>query len=73
MEKMPKAILLSGFTDKEIMELLKCYKANKNLPRTIFASVTETSLKWKVEDWLKELAEEDRYFKEKLKTEENGK
>ncbi len=68
--KTPKAILLSGFTDEEIKELLRCYKENKNLPHTIFATVTETVLKWKVEDWLKELEEEDRYFRKKINKEE---
>jgi hypothetical protein len=66
-EKLPKAILISGFTDEEIRELLRCYRENKKLPRTIFATVTETALEWKVKDWLKELEEEDRYFKKQLK------
>ncbi len=66
-KKLPKAILISGFSDEEIKELLKCYKANKNLPQTIFASVTKTVLEWKVKDWLKELEEEDRYFRNKTK------
>jgi len=29
---MPKAILLSGFTEDELKKLLKYYKQNKNLP-----------------------------------------
>ncbi len=71
MEKVPKAILLSGFTNEEIKEFLNWYKQNKNLPRVILASVTETALEWKVKDWLKELEEEDRYFREKIKPEQN--
>jgi DNA-binding transcriptional MerR regulator len=59
-----KAILLSGFTNSEIKELLNCYKANKNLPKDIiFATVTETALDWKVKDWLKELEAEHAEFK----------
>ena len=71
MEKVPKAILLSGFTNEEIREFLGWYKQNKNLPRVILASVTETALEWKVKDWLKELEEEDKYFREKVKSERN--
>jgi DNA-binding transcriptional MerR regulator len=64
MDKQPKAVLLSGFTNEEIREFLNWYKQNKKLPRVILASVTETALEWKVKDWLKELEEEDRYFRE---------
>jgi len=71
MEKVPKAVLLSGFTNEEIKEFLSWYKQNKNLPRVILASVTETALEWKVKDWLKELEEEDKYFREKAKSEKN--
>lgn len=67
MEKNEKVILLSGFTNSEIKEILNCYKENKKLPKDIiFATVTETSLKWTVEEWLNELSKEHEEFK-KLK------
>ena len=67
MEKEPKAILLSGFTNGEIKELLNSYKKNDKLPKDIiFATVTETALNWTVKDWLKELSTEHKEFK-KLK------
>ena len=67
MEKEPKAILLSGFTNGEIKELLNSYKKNGKLPKDIiFATITETALNWTVKDWLKELNAEHEEFK-KLK------
>ncbi len=63
MDQLPKAILLSGFSNDEIKELLNCYRKNKKLPETIFASVTKTALNWKVKDWLKELQAEHEEFK----------
>ncbi|MGB9694976.1 MAG: DUF3783 domain-containing protein [Caldisericaceae bacterium] len=59
-----KFILLAGFSNEEIIEFLKIYKANEKLPKAIFASVTETALDWKVKDWLDELTKEDDYYKQ---------
>ncbi len=67
MKKNEKVILLNGFTNSEIKEILNCYKENKKLPKDIiFATVTETALKWTVEEWLNELSKEHEEFK-KLK------
>lgn len=57
-----KFVLLANFSKEEVFELISWYKQNKKLPPSIFASVTETVLKWRVSEWLQELENEDKYF-----------
>ena len=60
-----KTIILNDFTDKEINEFINHYKKNPNLPKSIFALVTETTKEMKVKDILKELEEEHQELSKK--------
>ncbi len=60
-----KYILLSGFTNDEVKKVINCLKSSKELPRIIFATTTETVLKWTVKKWLDELAKEDIIYESK--------
>lgn len=51
----PKALIMSGFTQKEIHNFVQNYKS-LSLPMPLFAVVTPTSKKWKLGKLLKELA-----------------
>lgn len=50
-----KVILLSGFSDKQLHDVIDAYRSNKKLPKTIFATVTEQSKEFKVKELLEEL------------------
>ena len=54
-EKRTKIILLSGFSDKQLHDLIDAYRSDKKFPKAIFATVTEQSLKFRVADLLAEL------------------
>ncbi len=61
-----KIIIVNGFTEEELKEFLSWYRKNENLPKSIFAVVTQHSIEWKLGDLLKELIREDEEMK-KLK------
>ena len=54
-----KAIILSGFSDKQLHDFINFYKLSK-LPKAIFASVTKHSKECKVKDLLRELKKEHK-------------
>ncbi len=58
--KTTKIILLSGFSDKELHDVIDAYRLNKAMPNAIFATVTEMSENFKVKDLLTELELEKR-------------
>ncbi|BAL81350.1 DUF3783 domain-containing protein [Caldisericum exile] len=58
-----KFLLLGNFTNEEIVKIMQKVKEVINIEDVIFATLTETVKEWKVKDWLKELEEEDAYFK----------
>ncbi|MFU2158480.1 MULTISPECIES: DUF3783 domain-containing protein [Caldisericum] len=58
-----KFILLGNFTNEEIVKIMQKVKEAINTEDLIFATLTDTVKEWKVKDWLKELEEEDEYFK----------
>jgi hypothetical protein len=53
--KATKIILLSGFSDLELHAVVDAYRLNKQMPKAIFATVTEMSENFKVKDLLAEL------------------
>lgn len=53
--KSTKIILLSGFSDSELHAVIDAYRLNKQMPKAIFATVTEMSENFKVKDLLAEL------------------
>ncbi len=53
--KVTKIILLSGFSDKELHDVIDAYRLNKEMPKAIFATVTDLSENFKVKDLLAEL------------------
>ena len=63
MEK--KFLLLGNFSNEEIVKIMAALKSVIDTKDVIFATLTPTVLEWKVKDWLKELEEEDAYFKSK--------
>ena len=58
-----KFILMHNLKNPQIREVLAKIKS-LNLGRIIFATTTQTSLTWKLEDLLEELIREDEYFQE---------
>ena len=58
-----KVILLHGFSNQDVTQILNAYKQIKNMPPAIFAATTETSLEWKVKELIKELEKEHEEFK----------
>ncbi len=57
-----KFVLMHNLSNSEIKSVLSVFKS-LGLKDVIFATTTETSLKWKLEDLLLELIKEDEYFK----------
>ena len=55
-------VIMHGLDNETLKEVIRSVKA-LNLGRVIFATTTETSLAWKLEDLLNELMAEDEYFK----------
>ncbi len=53
--KATKIILLSGFSDKELHDVIDAYRLNPQMPKAIFATVTEMSENFKVKDLLARL------------------
>ena len=53
-----KIILLSGFSDKQLHDLIDAYRKNPNFPKAIFATVTDSSKEFKLKDLLSELKTE---------------
>ncbi|MBI2565088.1 DUF3783 domain-containing protein [Candidatus Woesearchaeota archaeon] len=64
-EEQTKVILLSGFSDKQVNEVIDHYRTNTNLPQTIFAVVTLKSKLMRLHELLKELKREQQAMKEK--------
>ena len=60
---MEKAILLHGFTNKELSFFIDNYLSNNQLPKVVFASTNKLIMKKQVGDWINELMEEKRNFK----------
>jgi len=54
-----KIIILSGFSDKQIHELINNYKSSK-LPKAIFATITKHNKNFKLKDLLRELKREHK-------------
>lgn len=63
MKKDTKVILMHGFTNEEVTKILDAYKKISQMPSSIFAATTETSLNWKVKDLIAELEKEHEEFK----------
>lgn len=64
--EMPKAVIMSGFYESQLHELLRLYKET-NLERPLWASVTPISENWKLKDLLSELQSEHDMMKEMQK------
>jgi len=62
-----RVILLHNFSDSEVIEFINHYKKNENLPKSIIAVTTPTSLEWKVRDLMDELIKEDEEIKKRKK------
>lgn len=58
-DRLPRVIVLSGMTERQIEPFLETFKAS-GLPRPIFATATEWNLKRKVRDLLVDLLQEQR-------------
>lgn len=56
-----KVVILSGFSDSQLHNLINNYKKN-NLPKAIFATVTKTSKEFKIKDLIKELKKEHKFM-----------
>lgn len=67
-EKETKVILVHGFSNKQLSDFIDYYKKNKELPKTIFASVTKNSINMKIKDLVNELEMEKQAI-EKAKKE----
>ncbi len=50
-----KIILLSGFSDRQLHDLIDAYRKNQKFPKAIFATVTDQSKEFKLKDLLTEL------------------
>ncbi|NJE04637.1 DUF3783 domain-containing protein [Thermococcus sp. M36] len=57
-----KFVIMHGLDNEAIKGVIRAVKG-LNLGRIIFATTTETSLTWRLEDLLNELIKEDEYFK----------
>ncbi|NJE02881.1 DUF3783 domain-containing protein [Thermococcus sp. MV11] len=55
-------LIMHGLDNETLKEVIRSVKS-LNLGRVIFATTTETSLTWKLEDLLNELLAEDEYFR----------
>ncbi|MDP2717759.1 MAG: DUF3783 domain-containing protein [Candidatus Micrarchaeota archaeon] len=53
-----KIVLVSGFSGEELHALIDAYRQNRQLPKAIFATVTDASKDFKVRDLLAELVRE---------------
>ncbi|CAD5244381.1 DUF3783 domain-containing protein [Thermococcus camini] len=57
-----KFVIMHGLDNETLKGIIRAVKS-LNLGRVIFATTTETSLTWKLEDLLNELISEDEYFR----------
>ena len=56
-----KFVIMHGLDNETLKAVIRAVKS-LNLGRVIFATTTETSLTWRLEDLLEELMAEDEYF-----------
>ena len=56
-----KFVIMHDVDNETLKEIIRAVRS-LDLGRVIFATTTETSLTWKLEDLLNELVEEDEYF-----------
>jgi hypothetical protein len=63
---MPRAVILSGFTQNEVHRIMAAYR-QAGLPPQMWATLTLVSENWLLGDLLKELVKENEFFKEKKK------
>lgn len=61
-ENKDKVIILEGFSDEQLHNLIDIYKKNK-LPKCIFASITNRSREFKLKDLINELKKEHKAIK----------
>jgi hypothetical protein len=59
---MPRAIIMSGFTQEELHILMNAYR-KAGLPPQLWATLTPVSENWTLETLLKELSKEDKALK----------
>jgi hypothetical protein len=64
--KMRRAIIMSGFTQKELHTLMTAYR-HAELPSQLWATLTPISENWYVSDLLEELAAESEAIKQQRK------
>ncbi|NJE61205.1 DUF3783 domain-containing protein [Thermococcus sp. 21S7] len=57
-----KFVIMHGVDNETLKNVMRSVKS-LNMGRVIFATTTETSLTWRLEDLLSELMAEDEYFK----------
>jgi len=61
---MPRAIIMSGFTQEELHLLMNAYR-KAGLPAQLWATLTPVSENWTLETLLKELSKEDEALKKR--------
>lgn len=61
---MPRAIIMSGFTQEELHTLMNAYR-KAGLPAQLWATVTPVSENWTLETLLLELSKEDEALKQR--------
>ena len=61
---MPRAIIMSGFTQEELHILMNAYR-KAGLPAQLWATLTPVSENWTLETLLKELSKEDEALKKR--------
>ncbi len=64
--EMKRAIIISGFTEKKLKDLLSAYK-KEGLQKQFWAVVTPTSENWSIDFLLKELEKEEKAIKARQK------
>ncbi|ASJ12619.1 DUF3783 domain-containing protein [Thermococcus thioreducens] len=57
-----KFVIMHGLDNETLKDIIRTVKS-LNPGRAIFATTTETSLTWRLEDLLNELIKEDEYFR----------
>jgi hypothetical protein len=62
LSNMPRAIVMSGFTQEELHILMNAYR-NAGLPAQLWATLTRVSENWTLETLLTELSKEAEAFK----------
>jgi hypothetical protein len=60
--EMPRALIMSGFTEKELHRLMALYR-HSEMPPTLWATLTPTSEKWALSQLLRELRAEAEAMK----------